>query len=160
MPRGQRILLENVCYHVINRGNQSRCIFLEDADFENYLQLLKHYKRKHSFKLFGYCLMPTHIHLILEPKAPLDLPKLMQAITQTYTRWFNKKYKTNGHLWQSRFKSMIIQRDDYFLDCINYVEANPVRAKLAGSPSDYPWSSFNDRSFGNKHGLLSWPDST
>lgn len=160
MPRGARILLNNVCYHIINRGNQKQHIFLDDSDFEKYLQLLKHYKRKCGFKLFGYCLMPNHVHLILEPKQPGQLAKVMQVITQTYTAWFNNKYKKTGHLWQGRFKSMVIQKDNYFIDCVYYIEANPVRADLVPSPSDYLWSSYKERVFGNKNGLLDFPDST
>lgn len=160
MARGPRILLSNVYYHVINRGNQKQNVFLENLDFEVYLNLLKHYKKKYAFKLFGYCLMPNHIHMILKPKQPKMLAKFMQSLTQAYTMWFNKKYKKQGHLWQGRFKSMVIQKDDYFLECIYYIEANPVRSKLVSSPTDYLWSSYRDRVFGNKNGLLDLPDST
>jgi putative transposase len=160
MPRGARILLDNVCYHVINRGNQKQSIFLEELDFANYLQLLRHYKRKYRFKVFGYCLMPNHIHLVLEPKDPNQLAKILQSLTQTYTKWFNKKYKKIGHLWQNRFKSMVIQKDNYFIECVCYVEANPVRAGLVRSPLEYLWSSYKERVFGNSSGLLDFPDST
>ncbi len=160
MPRGIRIILNHACYHIINRGNQKQHIFLEEPDFEKYLQLLKHYKRKYVSKLFGYCLMPNHIHLILEPKQANDLPRFMQGLTQAYTAWFNKKYKKTGHLWQGRFKSMVIQKDNYFIECVYYIEANPVRAELVSSPADYLWSSYKDRVFGNKNELLDMPDST
>jgi len=160
MPRGARIILKNVYYHIINRGNQKQNIFIEDSDFQRYLQLLKHYKKKYSFKLFGYCLMPNHVHIILEPKQPDNLARLIQGLTQTYTAWFNKKYNKVGHLWQGRFKSRIIQKDNYFLDCIYYLEANPVRAGLVLSPINYLWSSYRDRVLSNKGGLLDLPDST
>ena len=160
MPRGPRIFLDNVCYHIINRGNQKERVFLEESDFVKYLQLLKHYKKKYTFKLFGYCLMPNHIHLILQPKRPQSLSRFMQGITQTYTAWFNKKYKKTGHLWQGRFKSMVIQKDDYFVECIYYVEMNPIRKGLVLSPIEYIWSSYRDRVFGNKNGLLDLADST
>jgi putative transposase len=160
MPRGARILLNNACYHIINRGNQKQSIFLQNPDFDNYLKILKHYKKKYNFKLFGYCLMPNHVHMILEPRQPVELAKLMQGLTQTYASWFNAKYKKGGHLWQGRFKSMIIVKDNYFLECIYYIEVNPVRAGLVSSPSDYPWSSYRDRVLGNKNGLLDLPDST
>jgi len=84
----------------------------------------------------------------------------MQGITQTYTAWFNKKYKKTGHLWQGRFKSMVIQKDDYFVECIYYVEMNPIRKGLVLSPIEYIWSSYRDRVFGNKNGLLDLADST
>jgi putative transposase len=104
--------------------------------------------------------MPNHIHLILEPKEPSDLAKTMQTLTQIYTAWFNNKYEKVGHLWQGRFKSMVIQRDDYFIDCVSYVETNPVRAGLVSSPTDYLWSSYRDRVFGNKNWLIDFVDST
>ncbi|OGX16028.1 MAG: hypothetical protein A2166_05275 [Omnitrophica WOR_2 bacterium RBG_13_41_10] len=160
MPRGTRILLDKVCYHIINRGNQKQNLFLEESDFEKYLQLLKHYKKKYTFKLFGYCLMPNHIHLILQPKQSEKLIKFMQGITQTYSIWFNKKYKKVGRLWQGRFKSMVVQKDNYFLECIYYIETNPVRANLVLSPLNYLWSSYRDRVLGNKGNLLDLPDST
>jgi putative transposase len=104
--------------------------------------------------------MPTHPHLVIEPKAPRDLPIIMQCLTQVYARYFNKKYKTFGHLWQGRFKNMLIQKDEYFIECIYYVEMNPVRAGLVNSPAQYRWSSYHERTLGEKTGLLDLPDST
>lgn len=160
MPRGARILLKNVCYHIINRGNQKQNIFVENTDFEKYLQLLKYYKKKYSCKVFGYCLMPNHIHIMLEPKQPADLSRFMQCLTQSYTIWFNHKYKKVGHLWQERFKSKLIQKDNYFLDCLYYIETNSVRAGLVSSPINYRWSSYKERALNSKGGLIDLPDST
>lgn len=160
MPRGMRIIAYNSFYHIINRGNQKQKLFLENADYGEYINILKHYKRKFGIGLMGYCFMPNHVHMILEPREPRELAKFMQCITQSYTKWFNLKYNKVGHLWQGRFKSMIIQKNNYFLDCVYYIEANPVRAGLVSSPTDYPWSSYKERIFGNKNGLLDFPDST
>ena len=93
MPRGPRIFLDNVCYHIINRGNQKQNVFLEESDFAKYLQLLKHYKKKYAFKLFGYCLMPNHIHLILGPKQPQTLSRFMQGLTQATLHGLIKNIK-------------------------------------------------------------------
>jgi putative transposase len=84
----------------------------------------------------------------------------MQVITQTYTFWFNKKYTKVGHLWQGRFKSMLINQDRYFIDCICYIEENPVRAGIVSSPKDYPWSSYKARILGNEDQILDIPNST
>lgn len=154
MPRGSRLLVPNVCYHIIQRGNQKQNIFLEDEDFKNYLEIVLHYKRKYGFKLYAYCLMPNHIHLILEVKKVSDLAKIMQGIALTYTLWFNKKYKKVGHLWQGRFKNMVIQKDKYLIDCLNYIECNPVRANLTSSPLDYSWSSWKYRTLNIESKLL------
>lgn len=154
MARGSRILIPNACYHIIHRGNQKQKIFLEDADFEKFLQILLHYKRKFAFKLYAYCLMPNHIHLIIEVNKNNDLAKIIQGISLTYTIWFNNKYEKVGHLWQGRFKNMIILKDKYLIDCLNYVEYNPVRSKLTSSPVDYPWSSWKHRTLNSKSSLL------
>lgn len=160
MPRGMRIITDNSYYHIINRGNQKQRLFLEHVDYEEYINILKRYKRKFGFRLLGYCFMPNHVHMLLEPGEPRKLAKFMQCITQSYTAWFNLKYNKVGHLWQGRFKSMIIQKNKYFLDCVYYIEANPVRAGLTSSPADYPWSSYKERAFGKKNSLLDFPDST
>lgn len=158
MSKFGRVLLEGVYYHIINRGNQKQRVFLEDSDFEKYLELLKHYKRKYKFKMYAFCLMPNHVHLILEVNKPTELAKIMQGLNIAYARWFNKKYGKVGHLWQGRYKSMVIQKDKYVFDCISYVEINPVRANLIQSPLDYTWSSFKLRTIGKESYLLDKPN--
>lgn len=160
MPRGARILIKNACYHILNRGNQKHNIFLEDEDYVECLKIIRHYKKEFLFKIFGYCLMPNHIHLILQPKEPQELPTIMQRLTQVYAIWFNEKYKKCGHLWQGRFKNMVVNRDEYFINCISYIEANPVRAGIVKSPGEYAWSSYRSRVFGDKNSILDLPDST
>lgn len=158
MVRHGRIILDNVYYHVISRGNQKQNIFLEHGDFEKYLGLLKHYKRKYKFRLYAWCLMPNHVHLILDVNNPGDLAKIMQGLKLAYAKWFNKKYKKVGHLWQGRYKNMVIQKDNYVLDCINYIEMNPVRANIKESPLDYPWSSYRCRILGDNSSFLDKPN--
>jgi putative transposase len=157
MPRAPRLIMDNASYHIIARGNQKQHTFLEEEDFVKYLDLLRHYKRKYNFRLYGYCLMPNHIHLILEIKSGSDLGKLMQGLNQTYTIWFNEKYKKVGHLWQGRYKSMIIEKDRYMFACIEYVELNPLRANIVKSPFDYPWNSWQVRFGYKKDSLLDIP---
>ena len=158
MPKFCRVLLEEVYYHVMSRGNQKQKVFLEDADFEKYLELLKRYKKKYKFKMYAWCLMPNHVHLILELNKPAELAKVMQGLNLAYSRWFNRKYGKVGHLWQGRFKSMLIDKDKYAFDCINYVEINPVRSNLTQSPLDYAWSSFRFRTTGQESYLLDNPE--
>lgn len=150
MSRRGRILLEKVCYHIVNRGNQKQSVFLQETDYAKYLEILRHYKKRYNFKLYAYCLMPNHIHLILEAKRPSDLAKIMQGLTLSYTVWFNKKYKKVGHLWQGRFKSMVIQKDRYLINCLQYIELNPVRAEIISRPEDYIWSSWKERILGTR----------
>ena len=154
----QRLIINNASYHIMVRGNQKQITFIEEEDFAKYLDLLRHYKREYGFKLYGYCLMPNHVHLILEVEDGIDLSKIMQGLNQAYTLWFNKKYEKVGHLWQGRYKSMVIQKNKYMLDCLEYVELNPIRANISKSPFDYPWSSWKARLGYMKDGLLDAPE--
>lgn len=157
MSRGARLTLDNASYHIMARGNQKQLTFIEEADFLKYLELLKHYKKKYKFKLYGYCLMPNHIHLIADIEKGSDLAKIMQGLNQTYTIWFNEKYKKVGHLWQGRYKSMLIQKNKYMLECIEYVEFNPIRANISKSPFEYRWSSWQERLGYKQNSLLDLP---
>lgn len=158
MSRIARLAFDKSPYHIMVRGNQKQATFFENEDFLKYLDLMRHYKKKYHFKLYGYCLMPNHVHLILEVKEAPNLGKIMQGLNQTYTIWFNKKYKKVGHLWQGRYKSMVIQKNKYMLDCIEYVELNPIRVNLANSPLGYTWSSRQARINQANDSLLDTPD--
>lgn len=146
MRERKRLLIEGGCYHVITRGNQKQRVFLENQDYDIYLKRLKKYKKKYGFLLYGFCLMPNHIHLIGEPKIPINLIKFMQTLSRSYTEYFNKKYNKVGHLWQNRYISKVIIKDTYLLNCIQYIEFNPLRASLVKSAEEYLWSSFKERS--------------
>ena len=142
MPRTARITLENSCYHIITRGNQKQLVFRDAADYEKYLSILTNYKKRYKFRLYCFCLMPNHVHLVVEVQNPLVLNKIMRGLNLSYTLYFNSRHEKVGHLWQDRFKSKIIEKDAYLLECINYIEANPVRASLASSLERYTWSSY------------------
>ncbi|MBU1125120.1 MAG: transposase [Candidatus Omnitrophica bacterium] len=142
MPRTARITMENCVYHIITRGNQKQSVFREYSDYEKYLSLLSKYKKRHQFKLYCFCLMPNHVHLILHIEEPVIVNKILRSLNLSYTRFFNFKYKTVGHLWQDRFKSRIIAQDRYLEECMKYIEGNPLRAGLNWYIEDYPWSSY------------------
>ena len=145
MPRTARVILDNVYYHIITRGNQKQKVFGEDSDYQKYLSLLARYKNKFHFKLFCFCLMPNHVHLIIGIDNHETLQKIMRGLNLSYTLYFNFKYNKVGHLWQDRYKSRIIEKDNYFLNCIDYIEANPVRANLVQNIYGYSWNSYNFR---------------
>ena len=145
MPKLKRLLLENACYHITTRGNQRQTVFDEESDYKHYLMLLVRYKKRYGFKLHGYCLMPNHVHLIGEWMYPLDLSNVMHDLNRAYTSYFNFCYKKVGHLWQGRFKSRVIVKDRYLINCITYIELNPVRANIIDNPMDYLWSSYSER---------------
>jgi len=149
MPRGPRITQVNGCYHIITRGNQKQLVFMDKLDYEKYLTLLIKYKKRYKFKLYCFCLMPNHVHLIIEVKDPSILKKFMHGLNLSYTIYFNLRHEKVGHLWQDRFKSKIIEKDAYLLECINYIETNPLRSSLVSEPTMYPWNSLNFKRLNN-----------
>ncbi|MFC1699883.1 transposase [Candidatus Omnitrophota bacterium] len=148
MPNGPRLLIDNACYHIITRANHRQRIFYDQKDYIEYLERLRKYKKKYKFLLYGYCLMPNHIHLLGEIRITKDLSRFMSCLQRSYTAYFNKRYTKVGHLWQGRFKTKVITKDKYLLECINYIEANPVKANIVNGIHEYKWSSYLERILG------------
>ncbi len=145
MSRFGRPLFTNVMYHVTSRGNNKQPVFLEDLDFQRYLRYLKKYKKKFETRLYSFCLMPNHVHLLVCPNNKENLKKFMHGVNMSYAKYFNYKYNKVGHIWQNRYLSRLISKDEYFINCINYIEFNPIRAKLTDRVETYPWSSYSAR---------------
>ena len=143
-----RLVVDGACYHINTRGNQRQRVFKVVSDYEKYMAQLRRFKKKYKFKLHGYCLMPNHVHLVGETEQKENLAKFMHGLTRSYAIYFNGTYQKVGHLWQGRFKSKIIIKDIYLLNCINYIELNPVRAGIVASPEAYRWSSYMERNLG------------
>lgn len=141
MARKPRVHYPGALYHVIARGNQGQTTFREAEDYRLYLKFLREYKEHFDFLLHAYVLMPTHIHLLIET-GDFNLSKVMHRLQFRYTRNFNLKYRTWGHLFQGRYKAIMCDRDMYFLEISAYIHLNPVRAGLVKNPADYPWSSY------------------
>ena len=154
MPRPLRITVSNLPFHVLDRGNNRQIIFHDDEDFIYFLKLLKRYKKELKFKLYHFCLMSNHIHLMIEPTVEGSLPKIMMRLTLAYSSFFNKKYRGVGHVWQGRYKSSLVDKEDYFIWCGLYVELNPVRAGLVARPEDWRWSSYRFYAFGELDPLM------
>ncbi len=148
MPRGPRLTLDNAIFHIINRGNGRQEVFHDEKDFETFLSVLAHYKDIWGFKMYNFCLMPNHFHLLWEIQKAETLSRAMQAITLSYSRAHHARYKTAGYLWQGRFKNMIIEKDNYLLSCGAYIERNPKRAGLVARPEEWRWSSYRFYAFG------------
>ncbi len=140
MARKARVEYPGAFYHVMTRGNQKGSIFKDDKDRLRFLQKLIEYKEKYGFSLYAYILMKNHIHLLIETKnAPLS--KIMQGFLQSYTQWYNGKYRTVGHLFQGRYKAILCDKKMYLLNLIRYIHLNCVRAGLVRNPVEYKWSS-------------------
>src|SRR6056297_1256533 len=142
MPRQKRVLSPTQVYHVMVRGNSGRDIFLDNDDRQKLLQIIINKKRENQFILYAYCLMDNHFHLVLK-ECDDNISHIMKRINITYVAYFNKKYQLNGHLFQDRFKSEIVENDAYFLALVRYVHNNPIKAGLVTFPKDYQWSSYS-----------------
>ncbi|MBI5049029.1 MAG: transposase [Deltaproteobacteria bacterium] len=141
MARKPRIEFNGAFYHVITRGNQQQKTFKERDDFQKYMEILSSYKQKYNFLVYAHILMSNHVHLLIET-VQTPLSKILQGINQSYTMYFNRKYKTSGHLFQGRYKAILCDRDEYLLVLIKYIHHNPVRAKMVERPDEYEWSSY------------------
>lgn len=154
MPRKPRQLIDNGCYHLIARGNNRQFVFREEAAFRHFLELLARAKAKYPAKLYHYCLMSNHIHLLLEIQLAEYLPKFMQGLLQGYGRWYKTQHKYWGHVWQGRYKSPLVAEESYYLEAGRYIERNPLRAKLVQNLKDYPWSSYAYYALGTPNALV------
>ncbi|MBO3273850.1 transposase [Pseudomonas schmalbachii] len=146
MPRMGRVLLPNYPHHIVQRGHNRQVVFVERDDYERYLLDLRELKDAFGVKVYAYCLMTNHVHLLLAPGDSLaGLSQLMKALAARMTRYRNRLEGRSGTLWESRFKSSVVQSDTYLLACSRYIELNPVRARLVARAADYPWSSYAQR---------------
>jgi len=140
MPRKPRIEYSGAFYHVIARGNQKQRIFKDQADFQKYLLTLTVYKNRTNCRIYAYILMNNHVHLLIETGG-IPLSKIMQGVNQVYTMYFNRKYRTVGHLFQGRYKAILCDREAYLLGLVKYIHQNPLRAKIVDRLDSYLWSS-------------------
>lgn len=141
MARPLRIEFPGAIYHVTSRGNARRKIFLNDTDRENFLETLAWVIERFNWVCHAYCLMDNHFHLMIEtPDA--NLSRGMRQLNGVYTQGFNRQHRKVGHLFQGRFKAILVERDSYLLDLARYVVLNPVRARMVKSAKDYAWSSY------------------
>lgn len=142
MPRKSREKSKSGIYHVILRGANRQEIFHEDIDNQRFLEILEKYTKETGTKVYGWCLMGNHIHLLLvEGKEELSVT--MKRIGVSFVWYYNLKYKTTGHLFQDRFKSEKVENDAYLLTVIRYIHQNPVKAGMVKQVEDWKWSSCN-----------------
>ena len=140
MARLARVVVPGVPHHVTQRGNRGLETFFEEADYRAYVELLAEYCGKAGVAVWGYCLMPNHVHLIMVPQEADGLRAALGETHRRYTRRVNDRQGWRGHLWQERFHSFPMDEPN-LLAAARYVELNPVRARLASRPEDWPWSS-------------------
>jgi putative transposase len=143
MPRMGRIVLPNYPHHIVQRGHNRQVVFASDGDFQRYLDDLRELKDLFGVRVYAFCLMTNHVHLLLAPGEEIaGLGQLMKALAARMTRYRNRLERRTGTLWESRYKSSPVQDEQYLLACSRYIELNPVRARMVASPIEYRWSSF------------------
>ena len=146
MPRKSRLLVPNCPHHIVQRGHNRNTVFVADDDYQFYLDNLFEWKVKLGIKVYAWCLMTNHVHLIVEPgEDAKTISALMKRLAGRQSALVNKLEKRTGSLWDGRFKASPIQRDEYMLPCLRYVEMNPVRANMVAGPRQYRWSSYRER---------------
>ena len=143
MPRVARIKSKSGIYHIIMRGINRQTLFEDEEDYGKFILTLQRYREVCEYRLYAYCLMDNHLHLLLEEgKEPLET--VMRRICGSYVLWYNKKYDRVGYLFQGRFKSEPIEDDVYFLTVLRYIFQNPCRASIVTEIKDYIWTNYND----------------
>jgi REP element-mobilizing transposase RayT len=139
MARRPRVFAPGLLYHVIGRGNQRQRTFLSEGDYHAYLQRVAKYRQRHGVQVWAYCLMPNHVHLLVETSGP-PLAKFMQGVQQSYTQYFNRLHEKVGHVFQGRYKAIVCEKERYLVALIRYIHLNPVRANLVEKPEQYTYS--------------------
>lgn len=141
MARLPRLTLPGQLHHIIQRGNNRQAIFASAADYQMLLNLLLENAQKFKVAIHAYVLMPNHFHVLATPQTADGLPQMMQAAGRSYVRWFNDAQRRTGTLWEGRYKSTIVDADNYLLAAMAYIDLNPVRAGLVSQAADYALSS-------------------
>lgn len=155
MPRIARIAFPNLPHHVYQRGHNRQDVFFSIADREDYLRNLAECREELKLKVYAYCLMGNHVHLIIDPgDCESSLSLAMKRLAGRHARRLNLMHGWRGALWESRFKCSPIQTDRYLLACGRYIDQNPVRARMVDRPEQYSWSSYRSRAGLAHCGLL------
>jgi REP-associated tyrosine transposase len=139
VARRPRLFAPGVLYHVIARGNQRQKTFLDDGDYQAYMERLGRYRKRWGVIVYAYCLMPNHVHLLVEAGSQ-PLSRFMQGLQQSYTQYFNRKRRKIGHLFHGRYQAIVCDKDQYLLTLLRYIHHNPVRTKIVRKIDDYRYS--------------------
>lgn len=141
MPRAKREKSSTGIYHVMLRGINQQEIFEESEDYDKFISVLKDCKELSKFKLYAYCLMSNHIHLLMKEEDE-DIGQIVKRIGSRFVYWYNTKYQRTGHLFQDRYKSEPVNDQSYFDTVLIYIHRNPVKAKVSEYPKEYAYSSY------------------
>jgi putative transposase len=155
MPRRRRVHLDAVPLHIVQRGHNREPCFFDEQDHHAYLQWLGEALARERCALHAYVLMTNHVHLLVTPASAGSIPRVIIAVGRRYVQYINHSYRRTGTLWDSRYKSSLVQTETYLLFCQRYIELNPVRAGMVADPAEYPWSSYRHHALGEPNSILS-----
>jgi len=141
MARPLRIEYPGAVYHITTRGNAYQDVFLDDTDREEFLEILEQTVDRFNWLCHAYCLMTNHYHLLIETVDP-TLSRGMRQLNGVYTQAFNRRHERVGHLFQGRYKAILVEKEAYLLELSRYIVLNPVRAKMVKKPEEWEWSSY------------------
>lgn len=141
MARPLRLEYPGAAYHITARGNERSEIFLDESDYQQLLEQLRLARERHSLVIHAYVLMRNHYHLLIETPYG-NLSQVMHLINSSYTGYFNRRHRRAGHLFQGRYKSLLVEKESYLLELSRYIHLNPVRAGFVKHPEKYRWSSY------------------
>lgn len=159
MARLPRFDISGVAQHIVQRGNDRLPCFAADLDYSRYLQDLRDVAQENGCAIHAYVLMTNHVHLLATPEKSGAISRMMQALGRRYVSYFNRQYRRTGTLWEGRYKSCLVDSQDYVLRCYRYIELNPLRARMVSSPTEYRWSSYSYNANGDCN-LLVTPHET
>ncbi len=154
MPRRPRIHLPGLPLHIVQRGHNREACFFSEEDYLAYREWLGEALAATGCQLHAYVQMTNHVHLLLTPPSSEAVSQLMISLGRRYVGYINKTYRRTGTLWDSRYKSSLVQADAYLLLCQRYIELNPVRAAMVDDPAHYRWSSYRANGLGQADSLL------
>ena len=143
MPRLPRVYVEGAIYYITCRAAQNEKLFRQAGDYRMYMELLENYKKEFGFKLFGFCLLPNHLHLLIEPSINHEISEIMRSLNTAYPKYYNAKYDRRGHLYRERFRACIVEKASFLGHLIGHIHQNPQRIGLVSQASQYSYSSFS-----------------
>ncbi len=154
MARWSRLVATEFPLHVTHRGHNRETVFHDEHDFARYREILLSSSARAGCEIHAYALMTNHVHLLLSTDTRLGAAQLFRRIGSTFVRYWNKRHRRSGTLWDGRFRSSVVDTDAYFLACCRYIDHNPVRAGMVEDPACYGWSSYRRLACGHDDRLV------
>lgn len=154
MPRIPRILPPDAMLHLIGRSNNKMILFKNSDDFTQFRRTILKFITNQNIFIHNYVFMHTHFHILAWIDDTASLAKTMKSILVSYNHYYRRRYGFHGHLWHSRFRTVVIETETHWAACGRYIELNPVRANICRQPKKFPWSSYHHYAFGKEDPLL------